>query len=308
MVLFIHCKNASSDEAKSGKLKIAYNVLLDEETDDYEIFVMNLDGTDKKNISNSSGVDWVYYANGDKLYFLSDRDTVHRMYFLYESNANGENIRKVSDMRMRDSWFGSRKGGKELIVNPHPTVDSAFYIIDLQGKNLQKINTELAYFNDPVFTPHGNQIVFRGSKQKFKKDNEYLDELYLINTDGSGLEKLTTFPEADTTAAWHRYHAGPPQWIPNTNEVSYISFQNNNYSIFTVDVTSKNVKKITDDNLNHGWHAWSTDGNFLVYDGSDFSENPKYDIYLMDKSSGNSVQLTMDTLIEQGPVFVEARE
>lgn len=56
--------------------KIAYNVAYDIEKDDYEVFIMDMDGRNKKNISNHEGVDWVYYAWKDKIYFVSDRDTV----------------------------------------------------------------------------------------------------------------------------------------------------------------------------------------------------------------------------------------
>jgi TolB protein len=93
ILLFITCsQNKNYEPEKLSDLKIAYNVLEDAETDNYEIYVMNIDGSDEKNISNWEGVDWVYYAYADKLYFVSDRDTTHRMYFLYEMNADGNNV------------------------------------------------------------------------------------------------------------------------------------------------------------------------------------------------------------------------
>ncbi len=62
--------------------KIVYNVLEDKAKDNYEIYSMNMDGTDKKNITNTPGVEWVYYAYEDKVYYISDIDTCHRCYFL----------------------------------------------------------------------------------------------------------------------------------------------------------------------------------------------------------------------------------
>lgn len=62
--------------------KIAYNVCEDSETDNYEVYIMNMDGSGKKNITNHPDVAWVYYAWKDKLYFISDRDTCHRCFFI----------------------------------------------------------------------------------------------------------------------------------------------------------------------------------------------------------------------------------
>ena len=50
--------------------------------------------------------------------FISGRDTCRRCYLLYEMDADGGNLRKVSDIRLADSWMSSRKDGTELIVTP----------------------------------------------------------------------------------------------------------------------------------------------------------------------------------------------
>jgi len=293
-------------ESKGQPLKIAYNMLYDREGDDYEVFVMNLDGSGKRNISNWKGVDWVYYAYEDKIYFISDRDTCHRCYFLYETDAEGKNIRKVVDFQLQDSWLSSRHNGTELIVDPHPKVDSVFRIIDLKGQIVGKVDPGLAYMNDPFFSPDGESVVFRGSEKKFKKDLGYIDELYVINVDGSGLRQLTTFPKEDTTIEWYNYHAGPPFWEPKRNVISYISKQNKNYSIFLINPDGSGQRQLTPDGFNEGWHAWSPDGEMIAYDGYDL-KNTNFDIYLMDGDGKNVRRLTTDARLEQAPVFVKTR-
>ena len=42
--------------AQNQKYKIVYNVLEDREKDNYEVYSMNMDGSDQKNITNSPGV------------------------------------------------------------------------------------------------------------------------------------------------------------------------------------------------------------------------------------------------------------
>lgn len=279
--------------------KIAYNVLFDQKADNYEIFVMNPDGTGKKNISNHKGVDWAYTSFGNKIYFVSDRDTSHRKYFLYEMDADGNNVRRISNFLVSDSWQGVRKNGTEFVVSSNKDHRrNELYLIDNNGNELRRLTIDTLNDNDPVFSPDGKQIVFRS-----RRGTKY-DELWMMNSDGTDLHRLTHYPEEDTTAFIHSYHAGPPFWEPNGNFISYISNQRSRSSIFLVNPDGTNVRRLTNDTaMNEGWHSWSPDGNYLVAECSD-KENKKFSIYLMDKRGTVLKQLTNEFKYEQAPVFV----
>ena len=292
----------SSAPQKEWDYKIAYNVLYDGYVDDYEIFIMNPDGSGQVNISNNPGVDWVYHAYEDKLYFISDRDSTKRKYFLYEMNWDGTEVRKVTDFLVHDSWFNSRNNGKELLVVPNFGEEAPrdIFIIDLEGNVLDRLTDDEHHNNDPAFSPDGKQIAFRSYRTG-------LDELFIMNADGSNLRQVTTYPEDDTTSLDWEYHAGPPQWADSTT-LSYVSKKKNNYSIFTVDINTLEVSQITPDTTdrgnftNEGWHSWSKDGNNLVFNSTDWKGN--YDIYSMDKD-GNGIERLMETeWYEQAPLFV----
>ena len=77
---------------------------------------MNFDGSGKKNITNYEDVAWTYNAYKNRLFFISDRDTCYRCFFLYECNADGNNLKKVSNLQLEDSWMSSRNNGEEMIV------------------------------------------------------------------------------------------------------------------------------------------------------------------------------------------------
>jgi TolB protein len=126
-----------------------------------------------------------------------------------------------------------------------------------------------------------------------------------MNPDGSNKRMLTHYPESDTTAKWHSYHAGPPFWVSNRNLISYISMQNSKYSIFTISPDGSNSKQLTSGSLNEGWHAWSPDGEWIVYDASD-KEGNWYDIHIMKADGSQTRKLTDDWRTEQAPVFVLA--
>lgn len=104
-----------NSQGQKSKYKIVFNVLEDREKDNYDIYSMNMDGSGRKNITNTPGVEWVYYAYKDKVYYVSDKDTCHRCYFLYEMDAEGNNRRKISDLQLEDSWMSSRNNAKEMM-------------------------------------------------------------------------------------------------------------------------------------------------------------------------------------------------
>lgn len=309
LILVLLLLNSCIEPAEKPKeYRIAYNILWDRENDNYEVFTMKMDGSDHINITNSPGVEWVYYANEDKVYVISDKDTTHRHYFLYETDGFGKSTRKMINQRLNDSWLSSRKKGTEFIVDPRVAGDSAFYIYDHQGNLLSKLYTGLAYYNDPYFSPDGQQIVFRGAEKKFKKDNGFIDELYIINTDGSDIRQLTHYPESDTLAKWWEYHAGPPFWEPNRNVITYNSVQDGYSSLFLTTPDGKSPERITPDTLTAGWHAWSSDGKWIVFDGQiRNAKKTNYDIYLMEFESRLITRLTSDSTFEQAPVFVEVK-
>lgn len=286
--------------AQQPTYRIAYNVLHNKETDDYEIFIMNLDGTGKKNISNWKGVDWVYYAYGDKLYFISDRDSTYRKYHLYEMDADGKNVRKISKFLVDDSWFGSRKNATEFIVRPYNRPERFFALIDREGNVLREYLKDTLRKNDPLFSPDGKEILFRMKKGKF-------DELWMMDEYGGKLRQLTHYPEDDTTAPWHAYHAGPPRWNVTENFITYQSMRDHDYHLYAITPDGKKNWRLTNNDLNEGWHDWSPDGKWLAIEMFD-REQTQFDIYLMDWKTKSLQRLTDEKVThEQAPVFVKTR-
>ena len=303
-ILVIGCsEKKTSDEqdipTTESVLKIAYNVLDDTASEDYEIYVMNTDGTGKTNVSNNPGVDWVYYAWKDKIYFVSDRDSTYRKYFLYEMNADGSEVRRISKFLVVDSWLSGRNDGTEFIVTTIENDNKRFVLIDKEGNILQNILTPEYAINDPYFSPDGSQIVFRSYESG-------RDELWIMDVDDTASRKqLTRYPRGDT--ARRGYHAGPPVWEPNRNIISYISKRGDNHQIFTTSSDRSARSILTTGELHYGWHSWSPDGNTIALESGDINfEN--IDIYLMDFETGEMTQLTDSWKLEQAPVFVLAEE
>lgn len=287
---------------------IAYNVFAPDSSapDNYEIFITDLNGINKKNLTKHKDVAWTYYAYKDRLFFISDRDTAYRNFFLYEMDADGNNIRRLSDLRVEDSWMSSRNNGQELVVTGRigKEIRYQLFIVNTKtGAFKQITNDTAAYHSDPCFSPDGEQIVF--AYQKDKRDRSAHEELFIMNADGTGMTQITNYPEDNISANDHGYKAGAPKWHPKDNFITYISKQNNRYNIYAVTPDGSKQWKLTESNANEGWHDWSSDGKWLVYDSSNDSGS-QYHIMLLNWKTKELKQITDTTYkYQQAPVFVE---
>ncbi len=299
-----------SDNGTEEGLAIAYNVAVKDSAgkSNYEVFTMNLDGTNKQNITKHPDVAWTYMADEDRLYFISDRDTSYRCFFLYETDVNGNGIRKVSDLRLEDSWMDTRNDGKEIVAAGRSGTDRyQLFIIDKEtGKYRQITNDTAALHRDPAFSPDGKQIAF--VYQKNKRDKTQNEEIYLMNPDGTGMKQLSNYPQNDISRSSFGYKAGATHWHPKENFITYISMQGGKHNIFAVMPDGSKQWRITNNNFSEGWHDWSKDGKWLIFDMANQDES-QYHIMLMNWETKQVKQLTDTThKYQQSPVFLKVKK
>lgn len=292
--------------AQPATYRIAYNVLQDQKTDDYEVYSMKLDGSGQKNITNNKDVAWTYYSWKDRLFFVSDRGACRRCYFLYESDADGNNVRKVSTLQVEDSWLAARNDGRELVVAGRidTRVRYQLFIVNTEtGSYRQLTNEPAAAFRDPTFSPDGKRIAYVYKKNR--TDRSEIEELYVMNEDGTKPKKLTTYPADDPMGKKPGYKVGPPHWNAKYGFISYQSEQQGKGSIYAVTPDGKKQWKLTENSFEEGWHSWSPDGEWLTGDVRD-AKTGRYDIWLMNYKTREIKTLTADSPFKyhQAPVFV----
>ncbi len=161
-------------------------------------------------------------------------------------------------------------------------------------------------YSDTTFSPDGKSIVYRFRKDKRNRMEKA--ELWIMNLDSRTSRQLTHDPAADTTAPWHAYHAGPPRLHPTENFISYQSMQKGKYNLYGISADGKKQWKLLETEVaNQGWHDWSDDGKWLVFDGDDGRQS-QYDIFLVNWKTKHVKRLTDTTYkYQQAPVFVRAR-
>jgi TolB protein len=309
LLLLSGCKEAATSEDNVPQCRIAYNVYMPDNTENYDIFVMDMDGSNRTNLTASKAIEWTYYAYKDRLFYISDEDTSYKCYFLYETDAFGKNKRKISDLRLEDSWMSSRKNGDEVVVCGRTGADIRFqlFIINtVSGSFRQVTNDTMSRYADPAFSPDGKQLVFACKKNK--RDTATHEELFLMDADGGEMTQLTHYPQNDPARRSHEFKAGSPQWHPSGEFISYVSHQAGQTNIFAVKPDGSKQWRLTEGKNTEGWYDWSDDGKWLAYDHADEASKGRYHIMLMNWETKEIKQLTDTTYKYQlSPVFIQTR-
>lgn len=176
----------------------------------------------------------------------------------------------------RDIVFDSRLEGSEI------------WAIRPDGSGLRRLtrspkNTSNQY---PRWSPDGRRIAFASTQYAPSLPENLSSEthgrqIYMMNRDGSGLQRLTFLPNASEE----------PNWSPDGRRIAFYS----NAKMYVMDSNGSNVRRLTNDQMmpsskGEAAPVWSPDGKRIVFlsnrDGDDL------EVYILDLETSKLTQLT----------------
>jgi dipeptidyl aminopeptidase/acylaminoacyl peptidase len=111
---------------------------------------------------------------------------------------------------------------------------------------------ELEYVSDPQIAPDGARIAYRRMGFDIMKDKAD-GNLWIINSDGSGHQKLTS----------HEVSEQSPRWSPSGDRIAFISTTGEGSEIFMYWLDSGKLAKISQLPFSPSALAWSPNWHFL---------------------------------------------
>jgi TolB protein len=204
----------------------------------YDIFIGKSDGSNMERITDNPGYDAepIISTDGKKVVFGSQRDGDFDIYLM---DSDGLNVRRLTDRVGYDGgpWF-SPDGNSIVWRAWYPETDEEkarwhdcmgnnyivpvpldLWVMDTDGSNKRKILHNKATNFAPSWHPDGKRIIFSSNMDDWRDDIQRFGhnfELYLIDADGSGLERLT----------YNTVFDGFPMFSPDGKKLAFASNRN----------------------------------------------------------------------------------
>jgi TolB protein len=179
----------------------------------YNIYSANLDGSDLKRLTDNPKYDAepVLSPNGKEIVFGSQREGNFDVYIM---NVDGSNLRRLTDRVGYNggpwfspdgtkivwrAWYPETAEEKALWIdcmenNYIVAVPLDIWVMDTDGSNKRRLLHNGATNWAPSWHPDGKRIIFSSNMDDWHADIGKFGhnfELYLINLDGTGLERIT---------------------------------------------------------------------------------------------------------------------
>jgi TolB protein len=271
-----------------------------------QVYVMNADGSGQRNLTREWGLDVFPLWSPDwrQIAFLSNRCATVRgvcagTTTIYVMNADGSGKRRLArGGSMRTSWTGQRVSAPDSL---------------------------------PAWSPDGRRIAF-------VSDRDGNAEAYVVNSDGSGLRRLTRDPAFDQLGAWSpdgrkiafvrgtRDTNGQlrgqaiyvmnadgsglrllargqgPAWSPDGRQIAFRSGRDGNGEVYVVNADGSGLRRLTRNPDSDGGPVWSPDGRKILFVRAEWRHGNS-EIYVMNADGSGQRNLTRNAARDSSPAW-----
>ena len=257
-----------------------------------EIYSMNPDGSDQKNLTQHRAQDVapVWSPTGKQILFQSDRGGITDLYLM---DADGTNVRQVFKKLIGREFPTWSPDGKALAYHRFHTF--SIYTASIDGEDEKKLTEGLW----PAWSPNGSEIAFMAGEFVWA-DNGNLRfpdvRIEIINLQTHVKEELLR------GSIW-MYH---PAWSPDSTQIVFTwngrqenGFLDRNRRVHTIDIYVVNrdgsgLRKIIESGEDTAVSnpIWSPRGNELIYTTYNHQNRGSRQIFKTTLDGGDPEQLT----------------
>ncbi len=173
---------------EAGPARIAFQSNRD---GNFEIYVMNADGSDQTRLTNNS--DWDRNASwspdGTRIAFDSESHITGNN-DIFVINADGTGQTRLTDNSRKDQQPAWSPDGTRITFTSDRDGDFEIYVMNADGSDQTGLSNFAAHDAEPDWAPDGTRITFISNR-----DGNF--EIYVMNADGTGQTRLTDNSDTD---------------------------------------------------------------------------------------------------------------
>jgi len=279
---------AATFPGENGKIAFASNRTIGEGVDnpegDFEIFTMNPDGTDLKQLTKNDAFDFnpEWSPDGEKIAFESDRALFSEIFVMNADGTDQIQVTTNSDFSFDRSPTFSPDGGKIAFESnratgvDNPEKDIEIFVVDLDGMGLTQLTRNAGRELHPDWSPNGRKIAF-------VSERDFNHGIYTMNADGTQQRKRSRGP-----AIVFQF----PSWSPDGSKIAFSSDQDGPTEIHTMNPNGSQQTRLTLNGApSDSGPVFSPGGKKIAFHGN---QDGNFEIYKMRTDGKKQINLTND--------------
>jgi TolB protein len=231
----------------------------------YDLYLMRPDGTRLRPITRGRPFERfpTWSPDGRWIAYVSDRSRPGNdgAYDIYVMHPNGTGLRRVTHDRWVDDQPAWSPDGKRIVFQSSRASGTyGISIINVNGTGYRRLTRNQGAV--PAWSPDGTTIVYQ--RYNPVAGTSGIDELWLMNLDGSNQRQLT-FPPQHREIASYNGHDQTPKWSPDGDEIVFARFYRGRTDIYAIRPDGIGLRRLTDQAGQHTWPTWSPDGKRIAF-------------------------------------------
>ncbi len=197
---------------------------------------------------------------------------IYDSFDIFTADLEGNIISQLTDSPGYDAEATVSPKGDKIIFTSIRTGDLELYTMNIDGSDVKQITSDLGYDGGAFFSPDGSKIIWRASRPQTEEEiKEYKDllneglvmptsmELYVADSDGSNVKKLTDLGKANWAPFFH----------PSGEKIIFASNHQTErgypFNLFMINLDGTGLTRITHDGTFDAFPVFSNDGKYLVF-------------------------------------------
>ena len=205
-----------------------------------ELFMISSDGMDEVRLTRTGGINMLPSIGAGRIYFTSFRNGGAHLFSL-----SGGKARPFASYKGLNTGGVLSPDGQYVAATLSKDGNPELYLLHPDtGKILKRLTRNWGIDTSPSWSPDGKQIAFVSNRHGSP-------QIWVMNADGSEPRRLTFQGDYNQT----------PDWNPRGNLIAFTARDERAvFDIFTVDVRTGAITRLTQNQGNNEEPSWSPDG------------------------------------------------